>query len=337
MRHRLPVIAGAAIAALIVVSGLLEFLLRRNPTVESARLYRRAHCLTDTGLALCPGVQSSFPRPDGKTWELSTNEAGERITPSTFSGLTPPSADANSKKNEIWFIGDSISMGYLLDDRLSPPWIFEERSGRSTRNLASDSLGTLGIQARLEEARNRYPGVAVEHLFWIYNTSDFLDDVKELKMRSSRLYRMAYRLHFTLSQQSALYVKWRTGGGDSNALPPGFDAAPAADHPTWTALRDLHAYVMREGLPLTVLVYPGFDPRSKGPAVKDPTTKALLSFLEQEGFDVQDLAPDFEEAFRDGRRVYVEGDGHPDEDMSLVFAEHALAALRSARAAPSRK
>lgn len=330
MRRRLPVTSRIAIAAavgvLLIVAAVLETLMRRNPTVESARLYRSAHCLNDARLGLCPNVQSTFPRPDGRTWELSTNEAGERITPSTLPGIAPPEPDA--KKKETWFIGDSISMGYLLDDRFTPPWVFEELSGRSTRNLASDSLGTLGIRSRLEEALARYRGVTVEHLFWIYNTSDFTDDRKELRLRSSALYRTAYRLHFTLSQHSAAYVRLRTHGADSNALPPGFDAAPSPDHPTWAALRDLRDTVHERGLPLTVLVYPGYDPRSHGPATADPTTRALLDFLHREGFDVRDLSPAFEEAFRDGRRVYVEGDGHPDEDMSLVFAAHALDALR---------
>lgn len=295
-----------------------EIIVRHSrPDLNNERQYRQAHCF-DRYLLLCPSTSGQFTRPDGSLWTMTTDARGERIVPEHRQGLP-----------EVWWIGDSISMGYLLDDVQTPPYRFA-MLGYNVRNLGSDSVGTAGIAYRLQQALHRSDRRPV-HIFWIYNTSDFADDIKELRFQKNPALQLAFRLHYELSRKSSLYLFLRSKPGDLNQLPPGFDAAPADDHPTFTNLLSLASMIEDSGLTLTILVYPGMDPRTGKAALQDPTTAKLVRFLQKNRrqkdglpvFDVIDLRPDFARLEKSGHSLYIRGDGHPAEEAARLFADTA--------------
>jgi hypothetical protein len=298
---------------------LAEFSVRQNrPDLEIERHYRAAHCFEESHLVLCPSIRGRFLRPDGSYWTMTTDHRGERIVPASKPG-----------QPEVWWIGDSISMGYLLDDDKTAPYI-SGKYGYNVRNLGSDSLGTKGIAFRLKQALKTVTAPP-RQIFWIYNTSDFVDDVKDLRFESDPLYRLTFRMHYALSQRSALYLLLRSRPADMNQLPPGFDKAPPEDHPTFTNLKSFSKELASRGIPLTILVYPGMNPETGSPGIDDPTTASLIDFLVrnrilQNGlpvFDVIDLRQDFIHLQAGGRSPYMRHDGHPDEIAAQLFAEKA--------------
>lgn len=320
-------LTGLTVVALLIV----EFIVRHSrPDLAIERQYRSAHCFEQSYLLLCPSVQGTFLRPDGSFWTMTVDDRGERIVPESKPG-----------QPEIWWIGDSISMGYLLDDENTTPFAFAA-AGYNVRNLGSDSLGTKGIAFRLYQAlkaneQEHHP--APQHIFWIYNTSDFVDDLKDLRFESNLLYRLAFRLHYELSRRSALYLLIRSKPADMNQLPPGFDAAPPDDHPTFVNLKSLAREVAARGLSLTILVYPGMNPETGGPGVEDPTTAKLIEFLRENRivtnghpvFDVIDLREDFVRLQQNGQSPYIKLDGHPNDIAARLFAETAYRYLKQHR------
>lgn len=328
---RYSVLIAALIGLTVVALLIVEFIVRRSrPDLAIERQYRGAHCFEQSYLLLCPSAQGRFLRPDGSFWTMTIDDRGERIVPESKPG-----------QPEIWWIGDSISMGYLLDDENTTPFAFAA-AGYNVRNLGSDSLGTKGIAFRLHQAlkANELEHQPVpQHIFWIYNTSDFVDDVKDLRFESNPLYRLAFRLHYELSRRSALYLLIRSKPADMNQLPPGFDAAPPDDHPTFANLKSLSAEVAARGLSLTILVYPGMNPETGGPGVEDPTTAKLVEFLTENRivtnghpvFDVIDLREDFVRLQQSGQSPYIKLDGHPNDIAARLFAETAYQYLKRHR------
>ncbi|MBW7857374.1 MAG: hypothetical protein H3C43_03530 [Leptonema sp. (in: Bacteria)] len=303
------------VSLLLIVEFSIRYL---RADLESDRRYRLAHCFENQFLLLCPLVSGEFLRPDKSKWHLQTDERSLRVTPS-------------SKKRgpTIWWIGDSITMGYLLNDHETAPEQFS-RFGFNVQNLGSDSIGTLGIQYRLKKAIQQLESKP-SHIFWIYNTSDFVDDLKDIRIKESFFYRSAFRLHYQISKYSTLYLLLRShSASDMNQLPPGFLKAPAKNHPTFQNLLSLKNFLKQNNLSVTILVYPGFDPTTKKPALLDPTTQALIDFLNknknknenQEAlyFDFIDMRPKFDNLIKQNIDLYLPIDGHPNQEAAALFS-----------------
>ena len=292
-----------------------------RPDLESDRLYRLAHCFEDRFLLLCPSVNGEFLRPDKNIWKLHTDQNSQRITDFSNSKTLPT----------IWWIGDSITMGYLLNDIETAPAQFRRNSRHfNVQNLGSDSIGTIGIWYRLKKALHIVDDSAKPiHVFWIYNTSDFVDDLKDIRIQDSILYRVAFRIHYQISKYSTFYLLLRSAStADMNHLPSGFLEAPTADHPTFKNLLSFKKYLKQNNLSVTILVYPGFDPLKKGPAMDDPTTESLIEFLNKHQdltyFDYIDMRPIFDKLTKQNVPLYLPIDGHPNQKAAALFAEAAL-------------
>ncbi len=282
------------------------------------------HCMDKTGLIfLCENQSRQLQGPMGSKWMLSTNRYGERITHPLELAKDSPLAESNPTVKEVWVMGDSISMGYLLSDPYSPPYLLSRLTGIRTRNLGVDSLGTRGIRIRLEDALE-YRAIKPEHIFWIYNVSDYMDDFREEKLLKNRLYRFAYRLHFNLAKASYLYALTRmqpqTTVSDT-IQDPASDAEKEPelqipdDHPTVKHLRDFAAFIKDHELPVTVIFYPGMLPSGKADT-DDPYRKKSMEVLKEAGIEIMDLTKPFVE----GENMYIAGNGHPTERAAAVFA-----------------
>ncbi|MCB1166583.1 MAG: hypothetical protein KDK33_10535, partial [Leptospiraceae bacterium] len=229
---------------------LSEAFLRRQPDVEASVQERRMHCVDDSGLVfLCKDRSQKLQSPVGGQWLLSTNRYGERITHPLELSPDSPVSESNPTVKEVWVIGDSIAMGYLLSDAFSPPYVLSQITGIRTRNLGVDSLGTRGIQLRLKDALS-YRAIVPQHIFWIYNVSDYQDDFREEKLLNDRLYRLAYRIHFNLAKLSYLYATTRLS--HQVALAPIEQEIKIPDnHPTIGYLRSFAQFIKEHDLPLT--------------------------------------------------------------------------------------
>ncbi|MCB1171674.1 MAG: SGNH/GDSL hydrolase family protein [Leptospiraceae bacterium] len=327
---------------------LTEAFLRRQPEVQSSVQERRIHCMDDSGLIfLCKEQSKKLSRARAGQWLLTTNRYGERITHPLEMLPDSPLSESNPTVKEVWVIGDSISMGYLLSDPFSPPYQLSQLTGIRTRNLGVDSLGTMGIWIRLKNALD-YRAIVPEHIFWIYNVSDYQDDFREAKLLNHALYRMAYRIHFNLAKASYLYALTRmepqiTIASGDQILPEGDatenqrnskteDASPesrevrriADDHPTLLHLKEFAAYIKANKLPLTVLFYPGMLPSGK-PDLVDPLRQRSMSLMREEGIDVVDLS----EIFVSNDQMYIPGNGHPTEKAASLFASAMAGKLAS--------
>lgn len=313
------------LAALFV---LTEAFLRRQPEIAGSVQERRIHCMDSSGLIfLCEGQTEKLNSPGSGHWIITTNRYGERITHPLEILPDSPLSESNPTVKEVWVIGDSIAMGYLLSDPYSPPYQLSRLTGIRTRNLGVDSLGTRGIRIRLEHALE-YRAIRPEHVFWIYNVSDYQDDFREEKLLNKEWYRLAYRIHFNLAKASFLYALTRMepqvtiSGTDriEDSAQPAELSDPEnieipGDHPTIEHLRNFAAYVKERNIPLTVIFYPGMLPSGK-PDLIDPYRKKSMSVMKEEGIEIIDLS----EEFASGENMYIRGNGHPTERAAALFA-----------------
>ncbi|MBR31142.1 MAG: hypothetical protein CMN77_07485 [Spirochaetaceae bacterium] len=302
---------------------LTEAFLRRSPTISSSVQERRMHCMDRTGLVfLCKNQSRKLQGPGNGNWTLTTNRYGERITHPLELAPDSPLSESNPTVKEVWVIGDSIAMGYLLSDPYSPPYLLSQLTGIRTRNLGVDSLGTQGIRIRLENALE-YRAIVPDHIFWIYNVSDYVDDYREEKLLNNALYRMAYRVHFNLAKASYLYALTRIQPqvtiSDSVYPEDTEDATQSQEvpenHPTIQLLRQFAQFIKEKELPVTVLFYPGMLPSGK-PDLQDPYKKKSMEILKEEGIEVMDLSSEFLE----NDNMYIPGNGHPTERAASLFA-----------------
>ncbi len=300
---------------------LTEAFLRRSPIISSSVQERRMHCMDRTGLVfLCKNQSRQLQGPGNGKWTLTTNRYGERITHPLELAPDSPLAESNPTVKEVWVIGDSIAMGYLLSDPYSPPYLLSQLTGVRTRNLGVDSLGTRGIRIRLQNALE-YRAIVPDHIFWIYNVSDYMDDFREEKLLNNSLYRMAYRIHFNLAKASYLYALTRIQPQVtiSDSVYSESDETARAqldpDHPTIQHLREFAAFLKEKDLPVTVLFYPGMLPSGE-PDLQDPYRKQSMDILKEEGIEIMDLSREFAE----NENMYIPGNGHPTERAASLFA-----------------
>ena len=308
---------------LLAVFLLTEAFLRRNETIGSSVQERRMHCMDQSGLIfLCKNQSRQLNGPGNGKWTLTTNRYGERITHPLELAPESPLSESNPTVKEVWVIGDSIAMGYLLSDPHSAPYQLSRLTCVRTRNLGVDSLGTRGIRIRLENALE-YRAIVPDHIFWIYNVSDYVDDSREQKLLHNAAYRLAYRVHFNLAKASYSYALSRLQPqvtiSDSvyskEPENPEKEVVVPENHPTIKHLRNFALYIKDMELPVTVLFYPGMLPSGK-PDLKDPYRKKSMEILKSEGIEVLDLS----EEFVSNKNMYIPGNGHPTERAAALFA-----------------
>ncbi len=214
-------------------------------------------------------------------------------------------------------------MGFLLDGEHSPGQVLENKIGIPVRVMAVDALGTLGILRRFQMGIEQHKKgsscpKSPKHVFWIWNTSDFLDDSKE---NHSFLKNIIYRLHYFITKHSLVYLYLRNSKQEFNRLTAQTNRDPyPKDHITYQNLQTLSDYFQKENIPIT-LIY-GWGMRQDGtPDTEDPNYFDLPQTLQKIGLDQIDLRKQVESEFQKGASLFVPNDGHPDSDFSRLVAE----------------
>lgn len=308
-------------AAFVIFLAFTEIILSNYEPVKLKVQQKKIHCLSKERyyLFLCANQKRILPGIRNSTWEMTTNRYGERITASYSDEFTATESTPNLA--EIWIIGDSITMGYLLDDQNTPPYLLARNTGLTVRNLGVDSLGTTGIQARLEKAFRDRP-VRPYRIYWIYNISDFIDDVREKRMKEDSLYRTAYTVHHLLASYSHIYtwlysiVRSGPSGVHAPSNPDGQTVKIPDDHLTLQNIDNFIKKIESLDMKLTVVFYPGMLPDGSAD-LNDPYKDAAKERFRSHGTGTIDLTAEFTESSKD---LYTRGDGHPTEKAAMLFA-----------------
>ncbi|EQA36085.1 hypothetical protein LEP1GSC047_3312 [Leptospira inadai serovar Lyme str. 10] len=299
---------------------ILEISLRL-PYFESVRFGladKELHCLSKDLLPwirLCPNRRLTLFHPAKKySYSIRTDENGERI--SYEPGTTPLTA-----QKEIWILGDSVAMGYLVEDRESISWKLGERIGSSVRvrNLGVDAVGTLGIRERLRELlmRSDPPHTA----YWIYHISDVADSFREEALFESRVRRFLTRVSFYLSRYSAVFNGWKAlrekylPSLADNRISLQEETATESlkkDHPHRLALKRLFSFCKDKKIPLVIVFLPEPNSANK-PVFQSPILNDVQSLALENRISVLDLRPRLESIWKEKQEpFFLARDGHPN-------------------------
>ncbi|TGK05654.1 SGNH/GDSL hydrolase family protein [Leptospira langatensis] len=307
-------------------------------------------------MRLCPNQDITLFHPEkNRTYRVRTNSFGERITAedqdTAFSDLgleknrqaldilreehtaasqskevafSKVQAKETSAKKQIWILGDSVAMGYLVSDENSLPWLLqsslrEKGQNLLVRNLAVDAVGSLGIQERLKEVlKNSKPPKAA---YWIYHISDFTDSFHEEILFKSRKKRILVQISYYLSRYSAvynslkvLYEKYKPESAD-NLVIPSSGSVLNKEHPHRLALISLFTFAKENDIPLVLVLLP--EPRENyEPFVDSELVKEVRQIALDSNTKVLDLQTEIYDLWKKERKeVFLPLDGHPNEDL----------------------
>ncbi|MBM9575782.1 SGNH/GDSL hydrolase family protein [Leptospira sp. 201903070] len=328
------------ISILIVVSLLLgEIFLRMFP--PAGLIYRlrdkQVHCIEEMEIPeilLCKNSDTILPHPAGFTFRVRVDENGERFV--SEEKVIPGS------RPEVWLMGDSIAYGFGQNDEDTIAWKLQsalKEKGIQVRNLGVDSLGTGGVQRRMERTlgcddRSFDKGCHLpKAAFWIYHPSDLQDVHREFYLRNSFTGRMFFRGSVFLSRYSALYnySKIRSENRRLEALRAlGPEVIPETlsdypdDHPSFQEMRKFFDVCKKEKIPLTVLFYPN-GTHSLTPLPSTPLLDQIGRMAKKEGIPVLDTRPDFLREFNEKKTdFYLKNDGHPNSIAANLIAKKIL-------------
>jgi len=281
---------------------------------------KKIHCWhweTKT-IRLCPDVQAELLHPLGYRFRIATNDRGERIT-LIQNGLY--------KNSEIWVIGDSLSMGYGVNDEESFPYLLSQM-GFSVRNLASDSLGAADIFRILEyELQNletkenfSYP-LAV---FWIFSRSDFLDDRKKKSYFKFILGKISPV--FNILRAELERAQLARDANDYKEYWREEYHPPEPDHPTLVSIRALQEICQEKGIRAIVLLVPDWNPILDRAVLETEYFQFIRNFFQDSRYELID----FTEAYRrrSGEILWIPNDGHPNASAHRLFAEFSAKNMR---------
>ncbi|AOP34303.1 GDSL family lipase [Leptospira tipperaryensis] len=332
------------IVILLIVCVLLgEVLMRMFP--PSGLVYRlrdkQVHCIEEREIPeilLCRNSDTILPHPAGFTFRVRVNSDAERIV--SEEKIIPGS------KPEVWLMGDSIAYGFGQNDEDTIAWKLQgalKEKGIQVRNLGVDSLGTGGIQRRMERTlgcedssleKGCHPPKAA---FWIYHPSDLQDVHREFYLRNSFSGRMLFRGSVFLSRYSALYNYSKIQSENRRleklrALGP--EVIPETlsdysdDHPSFKEMRKFFEACKKEKILLTVLLYPN-GTHSLTPLPSTPLLDQIGRIAKEEGIPVLDTRPDFLRSYNEKKTdFYLKNDGHPNAVAAELIAKRILERIK---------
>lgn len=296
-----------------------EFVLRILPSKELKYRYieKQNHCLhTDWILiVLCKNTRNKMQHPYGFSFWLTTNELGERLTPKI-----------DLPKGEAWIIGDSISMGYGIDDQKSFPYLLSLKSNWKVRNLAVDSLGSAGIYKLLSEKLTsslNEPDV----IFWIFSHSDFLDDSRWFKLKNNMVYRFIYIAQFIAGKYFytinflKLALEKSNLSHKTNEYKNSTPKFPSFKHITFLYMQEVIKSTKRRKIPLYIILYPDKNLSLANNNAQNRFNRKIAHWIERNNASYINM----ESFFTKKNTInYYLPDGHPNEKSAKLFTYSAL-------------
>lgn len=265
-------------------------------------------------IRLCPNQDIVLYHPEKDSrYRVRTDSLGERISKET--------SDMQTYGQEVWILGDSVAMGYLVSDPETISWQIQSWADGNEkrfriRNLGVDAVGSLGIRERLQEVVKVSSSPIAA--YWIYHISDLTDSFREESLLSSWKKRILVRAVFTLSRYSALFnlskilfEKWKPEAAENLVL-PSENGILSLDHPHKKALLSLFDFTKENGIPLTLVFLP--EPTKEyEPFVDSELVKEVRKIAQDSGIRVLDLQSPILELWEKERiPVFILKDGHPN-------------------------
>ncbi|PJZ76141.1 LA_2486 family SGNH/GDSL-type esterase [Leptospira neocaledonica] len=323
---------------------LLEVLLRLPafPSVRFRLEDKKLHCLQTSEnllsipwMRLCPSQSLDLYHPEKNIrYHVSTDSKGERfISDGKSTGLS----SYNANTPEVWILGDSVALGYLVSDQESLPWALQnefikDKKPEVVRNLGIDALGSFGIQERLAQVlENSPPPIAA---YWVYHISDFTDSYRELELQNSVKKRILVRVSYLLSKYSAvfnafkiIYEKYKPESAE-NLVIPSSGSVLGPDHPHKKAALSLFTFVKEKKIPLILVFLP--EPNEKyEPVVNSALVKEVRQIAIDSKITVLDLQqPIFDFWKKSHQDIFLPKDGHPNPALYRFIAEELAKDIR---------
>ncbi|MCG6160736.1 LA_2486 family SGNH/GDSL-type esterase [Leptospira bandrabouensis] len=289
----------------IFLMGEVCFRLLSKADTDEIR-YRQLHCLYDfSEIRLCPNQKASFIRKDGKTWDIQTNDLGERVL------------SEKTKSAKLWFIGDSMAMGYGLPTNETPTYYLLSKYKLESRLLAVDAIGTNGVLKILKESlKSQNQENLPEKIYWIWNPSDFIDDERE----KVGIKRYLYPIHYFLAKNSYFYRILLPPPQTNVYTSYGKPILYPKNHITYSNLRKFFSDPLVPKEKLTILFSWGMS-KEGYPDTKDRNYEMAKEFFNEQGVKTIDLRTKTELLFKERKPVYIPGDGHPGPALAELFAD----------------
>ncbi len=307
-----------AFAAVIIFTVAAEIILRiqMSDSLRYKILDKKLHTLLDDNItvALSSNVDLELPFKHSDGYRITTNKYGERIVPGS---INEQQADKH-----IWIIGDSIAMGFGLNDSQTAAANLAQLGHWNISNLAVDSLGARGILKLLKNKLNR-SNYRPDIVFWIFHPSDFIDDERDSLLEHSWIRRQTRRIHFTAARISFLYnfIKIELEKHRLSSRTNRYERVvqvPPEDSPTFQYTKKIIDLSRSKNIPLYIILYPDRDSTGIFPGPLSPAVESFHLFLRNNNTDTVLMT----EVFKNNRdhSLYLPGDGHPSENASALFA-----------------
>lgn len=322
-RPAVRLVLGLGLAGLVALAAA-EFLLRwpGHRAVLFKLADKRLHCLDAEGfrISLCPDRRIHFAHPFGFAYTITTDHRGERLVYTAEQPFPEPGAPA------VWLAGDSIAMGYGLDDgETCAARLARERPDLFVRNLGVDAVGAAGIRSILERELAAAPARPAR-VFWLVHMSDFIDDPGDIRIAGSARLRLLRRLHFTASRYSAVYNFLKHASErlrlsrERNVYADARPALPPDDHPTFVEIEKTINMAKNRKVPLFFVFYPNVDHAAGRIADEYALEEKLMRFIQDRDGRVIDTRPAFLQAQEAGADLFLPRDGHPAAAAHEIFA-----------------
>lgn len=308
---------------------------------------KKVHCYhTPTeSIRLCPSVRERLCHPLGFCFNLATDARGNRVVGVPESLIPDPGMDNSplhsetrstvaSRPSAVWVLGDSLSMGYGVDDEMSFPYLLSQRNFL-VRNLASDSLGATHTERILlhewkESISDRSPigSTSLDRkplaFVWVFSRSDFQDDTQSQSARYKFfLGKWLHSMNFLRA-----YLEQRKLARDRNDyreyLAEEFQL-PDRTHPTLMAIRRIADFARSQRVVPVVLLAPDWSPITGKPNLESSYFLAMKDYFRESGYSIIDTTEDF----RGHGDFYIPLDGHPNERAQEVFARRTVEFFKS--------
>ncbi len=315
---------------------LLSEIILRFSYFESIRFRlddKIIHCLNEEAglfsssppwIRLCPNTDVTLYHPEKNSlYRFRSNSAGERLS-------SPISRNSIAPEKEVWVLGDSVAMGYLVSDQETVSWqlqhsLEKKNTKKEIRNLGVDAVGSLGIRKRLEEVLEH--SSSPEAAYWIYHISDLTDSFREESLLHSYKKQSFVKIAYYLSKYSAnfnafkiLYERWKPETAENLVTPSG-QGVLDKNHPHRIALVSLFDFVKEKKIPLVLVFLPeptaDYKPLLDSELVKEVRQIALDSKIR-----VLDLQKPIYQFWNQGKQeIFIRQDGHPNRYLYEFIAQ----------------
>lgn len=278
-------------------------------------------------IRLCPNVNQTLNHPLGYSFNIQTDQSGWRFVPRIHDGELFIENTVSKENNNIWILGDSLSMGFGIDGDKTFGFQLAQL-GYKVRVLASDSMGSWDIYKILSTeykmVQNKNPNSLPNVVFWIFSRSDFLDDTNPSSYWKFQLGKIFCLANIIRAEKERIRIA-RERNDYIELLSEDFHP-PMDNHPTLLAIRSIFEFCKNNNILPVILMVPDWNPRLNRIEFGTDYFLFMKDFFKKLGFIVIDISNSYK---KHGGLLWLENDGHPNERAHSIFYQETKKFLES--------